>query len=48
MHLFDLSRIGEVSAPDIIEKIGQHLPLTDRLAWNDGKEGAIERRTFGA
>jgi hypothetical protein len=45
-HLFDLSRIGESSSADLIEKISLRLQLQDRLAWNDGRQGGLETRSL--
>lgn len=45
-HLFDLSRIGESSSADLIEKISLRLQLQDRLAWNDGRQGRIRNKKF--
>jgi hypothetical protein len=45
-HLFDLSRIGETSAADVIEKICLKLNLQDRLAWNENRRGRIEERSM--
>jgi hypothetical protein len=45
-HLFDLSRIGESSSADLIEKISLRLQLQDRLAWNDGRQGGFETRSL--
>jgi hypothetical protein len=45
-HLFDLSRIGETSAADVIEKICLKLNLQDRLAWNENRRGRLEERSL--
>lgn len=45
-HLFDLTRIGETSTVDLIERICQRLSLHDRLAWNEGRWGQIEHRSL--
>ncbi|XP_057380669.1 uncharacterized protein LOC130703066 [Daphnia carinata] len=45
-HLFDLSRIGEMSTADVIEKICLKLNLQDRLAWNEERHGRLERRSL--
>ncbi|XP_045032663.1 uncharacterized protein LOC123474519 [Daphnia magna] len=47
-HLFDLSRIGETSSADQIERVCQRLSLHDRLAWNEGRRGQIEHRSLNA
>jgi hypothetical protein len=50
-HLFNLSCIGESGHADIIERLAQKLQIQDRLSWNDGRRGGLERRTineFGA
>jgi flagellar biosynthesis GTPase FlhF len=45
-HLFDLSRIGEASSADIIEKICFRLNQQDRLDWNAGRRGRLEFRSL--
>ena len=45
-HFFDLTRIGETSAADLIEKVCLRLSLHDRLAWNEGKWGQLEHRSL--
>lgn len=45
-HFFDLSRIGEVSSPDVIEKVCLRLSLHDRLAWNEGKWDDLDHRSL--
>ena len=45
-HLFNLSTIRETGHADIIERLTRKLPLTDRLAWNDGRGADLERRTI--
>ena len=45
-HLFDLTRIGEASTADIIERVCQRLSLHDRLAWNEGRWGQTEHRSL--
>lgn len=45
-HLFDLSRIGEMTSVGLIEKICLRLQLHDRLAWNDGRKGGLETRSL--
>ncbi|XP_057381575.1 uncharacterized protein LOC130704115 [Daphnia carinata] len=45
-HLFELSRIGETYAPDLIERVCLRLQLSDRLAWNDGRLGGLETRSL--
>ncbi|XP_045035900.1 uncharacterized protein LOC116931615 [Daphnia magna] len=47
-HLFDLSRIGEYNAPDLIEKICMRLQPPDRLEWNRGRRGGLETRSLNA
>ena len=47
-HLFDLSRIGESNAPDLIEKISMSLQPPDRLEWNRGRRGGLETRSLNA
>ncbi|EFX65163.1 LOW QUALITY PROTEIN: hypothetical protein DAPPUDRAFT_265126 [Daphnia pulex] len=47
-HLFDLSRIGESNAPDLIEKISMRLQPPDRLEWNRGRRGGLETRSLNA
>ncbi|KAI9554965.1 hypothetical protein GHT06_020249 [Daphnia sinensis] len=43
-HLFDLTRIGETAAADIIERICFKLQLNDRLAWNADRGSGLETR----
>jgi hypothetical protein len=45
-NLFNLSIIGETGHVDIIERLALKLPLTDRLAWNDGRGTEIDHRTI--
>ncbi|EFX75868.1 hypothetical protein DAPPUDRAFT_249870 [Daphnia pulex] len=45
-HLFDLSRIGEASSADIIEKVCFRLNQQDRLDWNAGRRGRLEFRSL--
>ena len=45
-HFFDLTRIGETSTADLIERICQRLPPLDRVAWNEGKEGEMDYRSL--
>jgi hypothetical protein len=45
-HFFDLTRIGETSAGDLIEKVCLRLSLHDRLAWNEAKWGQLEHRSL--
>lgn len=45
-HFFDLTRIGETSVADLIERVCQRLSLHDRLAWNEGKWGQLEHRSL--
>jgi hypothetical protein len=45
-HLFDLSRIGEASSADIIEKVCFRLNPQDRLDWNAGRRGRLEFRSL--
>lgn len=45
-HFFDLTRIGETSAADLIEKVCQRLSLHVLLAWNEGKWGQSEHRSL--
>ncbi|XP_045028164.1 uncharacterized protein LOC123471199 [Daphnia magna] len=45
-HLFDLTRIGEFAAADIIERICLKLQLADRLAWNTDRGSGLERRSL--
>ncbi|XP_045024961.1 uncharacterized protein LOC123469747 [Daphnia magna] len=47
-HLFDLSRIGESNAPDLIERISMRLQPPDRLEWNRGRRGGLETRSLNA
>ena len=45
-HFFDLTRIGETSTADLIERVCQRLPPLDRVAWNEGKEGEMDYRSL--
>ena len=45
-HLFDLSRIGDASSTDIIEKVCLRLNQQDRLDWNKGRRGRLEFRSL--
>ncbi|XP_045027713.1 uncharacterized protein LOC116922554 [Daphnia magna] len=45
-HLFDLNRLGEAFAPDLIEKVCLRLQLSDRLALNEGRRGGLETRSL--
>ncbi|KZS02169.1 Uncharacterized protein APZ42_000896, partial [Daphnia magna] len=45
-HLFNLTWIGETGHADLIERLTQKLHPHDRLHWNDGQRGGLERRTM--
>ncbi|KAI9557306.1 hypothetical protein GHT06_017134 [Daphnia sinensis] len=45
-HLFNLTWIGEAGHADLIERLTQKLQPHDRLHWNDGQRGGLERRTM--
>jgi hypothetical protein len=45
-HFFDLTRIGETSSSDIIERLCRKLHPSDRLEMNSRKGTGLERRSL--
>ena len=45
-HFFDLTRMGETSSSDIIERLCRKLHPSDRLEWNFGRGTGLERRSL--